>query len=139
MSSQKAGSETGTRHTLTRGQVATRLGISTSSVRRLEWDLLHPVQDDRGNWRFDPAELDGLPARRTRGDEGRSAAADEARTNARKGRLAARVFCMFARDISLPQIVVATKQPPEVVRALYHEWVTSLHDHEWDASRAARR
>jgi hypothetical protein len=41
---------------------------------------------------------------------------------------------MFARGWALPQIVVATKEPPDRVRALYHEWSTSLEEREWNVS-----
>ena len=116
------------RHTLTRRDVATRLGVSTSSVRRMEFDRLHPVEDERGIWRFDPAELEGIEPR---AKPERSPISNEARERQREGRLAARTFFMFARHWSLAQIVVATKQPPERVRSLYHEWMTSLDEGEW--------
>jgi hypothetical protein len=120
------------RYTLTRAEVAARLGVSPTSVRRMEFDQLHPVSDDRGVWRFDPAELDAVSrvpvARRRR------PLSEDARARAKDGKLAARVFQMFARSWSLPRIVVATKEPPERIRALYHEWSTSLEECEWDAS-----
>jgi hypothetical protein len=121
---------------LTRREVALRLGISTSSVRRLEWCDLHPEQDERGRWRFDPAEFARLEPRPHRVDRGASIT-DEARGLARRGRVAARVFRLFARNMTLPQIVVATKQPPEVVRELYREWSTDLSEGEWDRRRAS--
>jgi hypothetical protein len=121
------------RFELTRAQVAQRLGISVSSVRRLEWDRLHPEVDDLGVHRFSREEVDALgPVRR------RAPAAThppERREGARKGRLAAKVFRLFARNLGLPQIVVLTKQPPDVIRALYHEWSTSLEQAEWDRER----
>jgi transcriptional regulator with XRE-family HTH domain len=117
---------------LSRRQVADRLGISTSSVRRLEGDLLNPSSDENGVWWFDPAEVE---AARMRGPiRGRPAPSSDPaeRQRARAGRLAATVFRMFARGRPLAEIVVLTKQPPERVRALYHEWVTSLEAGEWD-------
>lgn len=128
------------RTTLTRRQVADRLGISTSSVRRLEYDKLHPTFDEAGIWRFDPKEVDALDPRsvRVRAPRARQgAAADQARTLARRGRLAARVFRMFARHMTLPQIVVATKQPPEVIRELYRDWSIGLDEGEWERRQAA--
>lgn len=128
------------RHSLTRSQVADRLGISISSVRRLEYVRLHPVQDARGIYRFDPAELEDLEPQRSA--RARSIASDPhagtaRRESAKKGRLAARVFVMFAHHMALPQIVVATKQPPELIRELFHEWSTTLDMGEWSRQRAA--
>ena len=116
-------------HRLNRREVAARLGISTSSVRRLEWDVLHPEQDDRGVWRFDPAEVARIEPRSPRATEGGGGKA-HARAIARKGRLAALVFRMFARALPLPQIVILTKQPSETIRELYREWSMSLEDGE---------
>jgi hypothetical protein len=126
------------KHTMSRAHVASQLGISTSSVRRLEGDRLHPVLDGRGVWRFDPAEVGALaPALRTSG--AMLAPTDPvARAAARRGRLAARVFRMFAADMGLAQIVVSTRQPPETIRELYREWTTSLDEAEW-ARRAAEQ
>jgi hypothetical protein len=117
------------RYTLTRAQVAERLGVSLSSVRRLEWDRLHPEVDDRGVHRFDSAEVDALAPRQ----RAPARVSDpERRAEARRGRVAATVFRMFARHLTLPQIVVATKQPPEMIRELYREWSTGLDEGEWE-------
>jgi hypothetical protein len=121
-----------THHTLTRAQVAARLGISTTSVRRLEWDELHPVQDARGVWRFDPNEVAALAPRPQRTPREPGSQQAEQLATRRRGRLAARVFLMFTRDRSLVDIVVATKQPPDVVRELYREWSATLAESEWD-------
>jgi hypothetical protein len=116
---------------LTRTQVAERLGISPSSVRRLEWDQLHPEVDERGVHRFDPAEVAALRLPRRRAPaKARRAVDPEARDRARRGRLAAEVFVMFGRRVPLAQIVVATRQPPDAIRALYREWSTSLEEAE---------
>jgi hypothetical protein len=118
--------------------VAAQLGVSVSTVRRMEFDALQPVADERGVWHFDPAEVARLApvsSRKPSGDGSaartRSADPAESRARAREGRVAARVFQMFARHWTLPQIVVATKQPPEHVRQLYHEWSTTLEETEW--------
>lgn len=116
---------------LTRGQVATRLGISTTSVRRLEWEKLPPVQDERGVWRFDPGEVATIAPREDRSGATTRQRSDDERDRKRRG-LAARVFLMFARNRSIAEIVVATKQPPDLVRELYREWSTSLEEGEWD-------
>lgn len=116
---------------LTQSQVAARLGISPSSVRRLEWDRLHPEVDERGVHRFDAAEVDALDTPRRRAPaKARRAVDPEARERSRRGRLAAEVFVMFGRRVPLAQIVVTTRQPPDVIRALYQEWSTSLEDAE---------
>jgi hypothetical protein len=117
------------KHRLTRMQVADRLGISTSSVRRLEWDLLHPEVDDRGVHLFDPTEVDAVKEPRRRAAP-RPHDAD-ARERSRRGRLAAKVFRMFARYLTLQQIVVTTREPPEVIRELYREWSVTLEEAEW--------
>lgn len=126
---------------LTRGQVAQRLGVSVSTVRRMEFHQLHPVRSLDGKWRFDPAEVDAMerrtngvrPAALTTGAEARHAI--ESHDRSRRGRLAARLFRVLERRLSLPQIVATTAQPPEVVRALYHEWSTSLEEGEWERCR----
>jgi len=122
---------------LVRAEVAARLGLTISGVRRLESDRLHPRSDSHGVWRFDPEEVDALaasmPARPKRSS---SSFSDLERAAARNGRLAARVFRMFARRMTLPQIVLATKQPPAAIRELYREWATSLDMGEWERQQA---
>jgi len=111
---------------MTRRQVAERLGISTSSVRRLEGVRLHPTLDEDGVWRFDAAELAAEPVHRRR--PARRAPARGKRQQA--GDVAARVFRMFEQRRSLRDIVVTARQPPELVRTLYREWLTGLADGE---------
>jgi hypothetical protein len=131
------------RHTLSRKDVAALLGISTSTVRRLEFDGLTPVQDGNGVWRFNRDEVLAIAprfAQRRPGHGGTAALGVPSRLlHARKGRLAASVFRMFARHITLPQIVVATKQPPEVIRDLYREWSLGLDEGEWERRDRTRR
>jgi hypothetical protein len=55
-----------------------------------------------------------------------------ARERAKRGRLAANVFRMFAKQMTLRQIVVTTKQPPEMIRQLYSEWSKELEEGEWE-------
>lgn len=122
---------------LVRAEVAARLGRSIAAVRRLEGDRLYPIADSRGVWRFDPAEVDALAATMAPRSARTSApASEEARASARQGRLAARVFRMFSRHLTLRQIVVATKQPPEVIRELYREWSLDLDQGEWERRQA---
>jgi hypothetical protein len=109
---------------LTRREVAERLGISVSSVRRLEGVGLHPVLDDDGVWRFDPAELERMPVQRKPRRGGK-----RSRTS-KEGDAAARVFAMFGQGRSLRDIVLSAKQPPDVVRRLYREWLVGLAEGE---------
>src|SRR5829696_9127484 len=51
------------KNTLTRADVAARLGVSTSTVRRYEGDLLHPKKGADGVNRFEPAEVAALAMR----------------------------------------------------------------------------
>lgn len=102
----------------------------------MEFVRLHPLLDSDGVWRFDPKELEGMTPRPNHRPEGvRDRCAEEERSRARRGRVAAKVFRMFARGVSLPQIVVVMKQPPGLVRELYHEWSTSLNEGEWERRR----
>lgn len=121
-------------HTLSRADVAARLKMSVASVRRLEFDKLHPEQDEHGVWRFDPREVDAVAATkvRRRRRSSQTAQCKAARAQAREGRLAADVFRCFAKRMTLPQIVVATGQTPAAIRELYHQWSTSLDDGEWE-------
>jgi hypothetical protein len=119
------------RYTLTRGQVAKRIGKSVSSVRRMEFTTLNPVADERGIFRFDADEVEGLAKQLEGTASPERRAAPSRATKARKdGLLAARTFTMFSRRWSLPRIVAATKQTPERVRTLYHHWVTGLEEGE---------
>lgn len=120
-------------HKLTRRQVADRLGVSTSTVRRLEFDELSPILDDSHVWRFDETEVDALAAKRPRNHSRVSSV--RRRRRGKEGQVAARVFQMFARGMSLAQIVVATRQPPAAIRALYSQWSTSLEEGEWNRRR----
>lgn len=121
------------RLTLTRRETAAKLGVSISTVRRYEWDELHPEMDSRGVLRFDPAEVDALKNASVRRPVARAkdTGSAERRARAREGRLAAQVFRLFARNQSLPQIVLTTRQPPDAIRRLYQEWSTSLEEAEW--------
>jgi hypothetical protein len=123
-------------YTLTRKEVAARLGVSTSSVRRMEFTRLHPAPDAQGVWRFDPAELEGIEPKVPPKRAAATSASVRARVVAREGRTAARIFRMFARSMTLPQIVVVTKQPPVVVRELYRQWCSSLDEGEWERRKA---
>jgi hypothetical protein len=108
------------RCTLTRANVAELLGVSTSTVRRLEGSTLHPVQSRSGVWWFDAEQVERLRAsetHRTRAYGGRGKD---------PGRTAARVFEMFDAGCNLRQVVVRTKLEPHAVRELFREYNTPL-------------
>jgi hypothetical protein len=115
--------------------------MSVSSVRRLEFDKLHPVQDEQGTWRFDPHEVDALAATkvRRRRRSSRSGQSEAERARARDGRLAAAVFRCFAKRMTLPQIVIATSQSPASIRELYRQWSTTLDEGEWERRQGRAR
>jgi hypothetical protein len=99
----------------------------------MEFDQLHPVADARGVWRFDTVEVEAV-ALRTPSCRQRKRT-NSASRRAGEGRLAARVFRLFAKRWTLPQIVLATDEPPARIRALYHEWSTSLESAERQRSQ----
>jgi hypothetical protein len=82
----------------------------------LEGTELHPKRSADGVRLFDPAEVAAVGAKRQAEHRGASGS----------GGLAARVFAMFDEGRTLPQIVRATEQAPEVIRALHREWSTPL-------------
>lgn len=123
----------GGRYELTRRQVATRLGVSLSTVRRMEFVRLCPVCDGDGIWRFDPVEVEALPPRtkRTRKTKRQRQAA--------VGRTAARVFKLFERGADLTYIVTGLKLEPRVVRGLHSDWLRGLTAEQPDARQTERR
>lgn len=116
---------------LTRGQVATRLGISVSTVRRLEGTRLHPTIDsDDVRW-FDEKEVASVAAELANTGiskrKGASTAAATATTSTRsQGELAALAFERFEQRQSLAEIVVGLRVSPDVVRGLYDQWCIGL-------------
>jgi AcrR family transcriptional regulator len=113
---------------LTRDDVAKRLGVSVSTVRRLEGSKLHPVVTNTGVRRFKPADVEQLAAslavtqNKPRNDDKPVIRAPE-RT---KGELAAAVFERLEQRHSLAEIVIALHVTPEEVRELYHAWLVGL-------------
>jgi len=116
---------------LTRGQVATRLGISVSTVRRLEGTRLHPTIDsDDVRW-FDEKEVASVAAElantSTAKRRGASNATGTATSPTRsQGELAALVFERFEQRQSLASIIVGLRVSPDVVRGLYDQWCIGL-------------
>ena len=116
---------------LTRGQVASRLGISVSTVRRLEGTRLHPTIDSEDVRWFDEKEVASLAAelvnasnskrKGTRGTPG-----GEATPTRSHGETAALVFERFEQRQSLAEIVVGLRVAPATVRALFDQWSLGL-------------
>jgi hypothetical protein len=115
---------------LTRRDVAVRLGISVSSVRRMEGVHLFPTQGADGVWRFDAAEIEYFASRRPHRVQRRK------RSREQPGAAAAKVFRMIEGNMTLSEIVIAARQPPEVVRRMYEQWLVSLE--EGEQARAAQ-
>lgn len=114
---------------MTTSEVAARLNISVSTVRRYESDRLHPTVDDKDVWWFDEREVAALAAelmnaagaKRSSGTE--IASAPETRTH---GELAALVFEHLEQRQSFAEIVIGLRIPPEIVRPLFDQWSMGL-------------
>jgi DNA-binding transcriptional regulator YiaG len=106
---------------LTRAEVAARLGVSTSTVRRFEGKQLHPCKGADGVNRFDPTEVAALamkllgqkPPKTTLKARNSNRAAGAPRT---PGDIAAEVFARLEQRQSLAEIVVGVRVAPDVVR-----------------------
>jgi hypothetical protein len=116
---------------LTRAQVAAELGYrSIFPIRKMEGQVLHPIRDARG-WVFDPAEVAGLKAARTK--------PSPTGLPLSEGRLAARVFYLFDHGHELREIVEELEVAPNVVRDLWHEWLVGLEDGEMERRATAQQ
>lgn len=127
---------------LTRGQVAARLGISVSTVRRYEGDKLHPTLDEHDVRWFDEKEVATLAATLANGDgikrsasASSGARAPESRT---AGEIAALAFERFEQRQSLSEIVIGLRVEPERVRALFEQWCLGLVEHQLRLERDPR-
>lgn len=128
---------------LTRAQVATRLGVSVSTVRRYEGERLHPrIDEDDVRW-FDPKEVAALAATLT--DEPRTIRrrnaepSPSARSEARSaGEIAAQVFERLEQRQSLAEIVIGVRVEPDLVRALYEQWCLGLVEAHLQREREPR-
>lgn len=111
---------------LTRSEVAERLGVSISSVRRLEGDRLHPERGADGTNYFDPAEVADLAT--VLATERRPTKPTSAPPTPKlsAGEIAARAFECFEQRYSLAEVVIALRVEPKLVRELFHEWLVSL-------------
>jgi DNA-binding transcriptional MerR regulator len=113
---------------LTRDDVAKRLNVSISTVRRFEGTRLHPRTDDNGVRRFKASDVERL-AMELAAENRSPRNAKQAVVNAAQlsqGELAALVFERLEQRHSLAEIVIALRVPPEDVRDLYHTWLVGL-------------
>ena len=127
-SSKKQGEDALRMAALTRDDVAKRLGVSISTVRRLEGTRLHPQIDDKSVRRFKASDVERL-AKELEAEQRSPRNAQHAVVRAAemsKGELAARVFERLEQRHSLSEIVIALRVPPEDVRELYHTWLVGL-------------
>lgn len=115
---------------ITRSQVADLLGVSISTVRRLERDRLHPERGPDGANYFDPAEVTALAtALATEGRPSKpTSPAPVPKLSA--GEVAARAFECFEQRHSLAEVVIALRIEPKFVRELFHEWQLGLTEGE---------
>lgn len=102
---------------LTRKEVATRLGLSVSSVRRLEATELHPEKDALGAWRFDPAKVEAYRVQRHTSDPSASAIVHAAPAGPPRldGAIAAAIFADLADGRSPVDIVIERELDPALV------------------------
>jgi hypothetical protein len=127
-SSKKQGDDAQRMAALTRDDVAKRLGVSISTVRRLEGTRLHPSIDDKSVRRFKASDVERL-AKELEAEQRSPRNAQQAVVRAAempKGELAALVFERLEQRHSLSEIVIALRVPPEDVRELYHSWLVGL-------------
>jgi len=124
---------------LTRDDVAKRLGVSVSTVRRLEGSKLHPLIGENGVRRFKPADVEQLAAvlAAERSTPRNAEKAVVRAVELTKGEVAALVFERLEQRHSLAEIVIALRVPPEDVRELYHTWLVGLWAGELQRSEPA--
>ena len=99
---------------LTRGQVARRLGMSLSSVRRMEGEQLKPIVDERGVHYFEETEIQAVFVRVRR--------ARAPRDELASGSLAAAAFTLFRGGADVVAVVKELHEAPEAIEALFGQW-----------------
>lgn len=113
--------KSGTQASLTRSEVAHHLGVSITTVRRMEGHQLHPSTDARGVHVFERAEVLVILEKR---------AQKPVTKRENPGEVAARVFELFKAGADLRKVVMAARVHPHVVRELYAEWLVTLVEGE---------
>jgi hypothetical protein len=99
---------------LTRGQVARRLGLSLSTVRRMEGVQLKPIVGERGVRYFEETEIQAVfvRVRRTR-------MPDDERAD---GALTAAAFTRFRNGADVIAVVEELREAPEKIERLFEHW-----------------
>jgi hypothetical protein len=119
---------------MTRGQVASRLDISVSTVRRYEGERLHPVIDDKGVRWFEEKEVAALAAELMNEGGKRPNATSAASTHATEhrtpGEVAALVFEGFEERQSLAEIVIGLRVEPDLVAQLFDQYSRGLTERQ---------
>lgn len=109
-----AASAPGTGAFLTRRQVARRLGLSLSTVRRMEGGELKPIIDERGVRYFEATEIQAVFVRVRRMRRPDNERAD--------GTLAAAAFTLFQSGADVVAVVKELREAPERIEALFDHW-----------------
>jgi hypothetical protein len=101
---------------LTRAEVARRLGVSVTTLRRMEGTKLHPTRRADGVHVFDETEVEAVLVtyRQVRSRTTRATAED--------GALAARAFECFDQRVSVSDVVKRLEISPERAAALQLAW-----------------
>jgi hypothetical protein len=119
---------------MTRGQVASRLDISVSTVRRYEGERLHPVIDDKGVRWFEEKEVAALAVELMNEGGKRSNATNTPSTRAREqrtpGEIAGLVFERFEERQSLAEIVIGLRVEPDLVAQLFDQYSRGLTERQ---------
>jgi hypothetical protein len=102
---------------LRRTEVARRLGVSLTTLRRMEGTHLHPATGPDGIHLFDEAEVEAAVIT-YRGIRARSAAKPS------DGEIAAAAFELFDNGTSLVDVVKQLQVQPERVGALHRAWAS---------------
>jgi hypothetical protein len=97
---------------LTRRQVAALLGTTEAEVKSQDNAVFHPVKGPDGSWRYPPDEVSGVL-------RGVIAGHDAVQP---PGAVCAAAFELFQKDTKLPNVVIALKKSPALVRSLRAEY-----------------
>ncbi|MCX5748070.1 MAG: helix-turn-helix transcriptional regulator [Proteobacteria bacterium] len=124
---------------LTRGQVAARLNISVSTVRRFEGSRLNPTIGADDVRRFDEKEVVALAAElanaavmKVKATSGAPAPTSASRD---PGELAALAFERLEQRQSLAELVIGLRITPEIARAFFDQWSVGLAEGQFRMRR----
>jgi hypothetical protein len=128
---------------LTRGQVASRLNISVSTVRRYEGERLHPTVDENDVRWFDEKDVAALAAEMvdapsTKHSRSTRATPTHPAEQRSAGEVAALVFERLEQRQSLAEIVIGLRVEPDKVRVLFDQWCLGLSEGQLQMAREPR-